>query len=304
LASPGHEIAAFLIALLVVVAVVAFVVIVPHQNATPISICSASSSATEATTLVPSNAPSAYDEGLWLAFRQNFTSIAYNVTAIAQNDSYGVGPAYLLNGLTDMGYWYQVGISWDWGYSHYTGYSTGFEFIYEVWNTHFNESVLPTVGVGLAGFNGTVNSGDSVLLSLSFGPGYNVIMQAKDTDTSASASLEYPSYGASTFMGTTSKPELFGTSLLTEWYHVTPNYCSDREVIFSNMEISLSSAWLGIHEFNLSGSVPSPFFNSNDNPHLYYFYQSQLFNLSSSSLQSYSGLGTTIYANAHEFITM
>jgi hypothetical protein len=39
------------------------------------------------------------------------------VTAVAQTDaSSGYGPAYLLNGLTDKGYWYQVGLAWNWGH--------------------------------------------------------------------------------------------------------------------------------------------------------------------------------------------
>jgi hypothetical protein len=242
-----------------------------------------------------------YDEGVFLAFRQNFTSIAYNVTAIAQNDSYGVGPAYLLNGLTGKGYWYQVGISWDWGFLDYTGYYSGFEFIYQVWNTHFNDSVY---GFSPAAFNGTVDSGDKVLLSLSFGPEYSVFMQAKDMDTGASASAEYSSFGASTFLGTTSKPGLYGSSLLTEWYHTTPNFCSDRKVTFSNSEINLSSAWLGINEFNFSCYRTCQYFSSADNPYLSHFYGLQLVNFSSSGFQSYSGLGTTIYASEHEFITM
>ncbi len=40
-----------------------------------------------------------YDEQLFMGFEQNFTSsLSYNVTVRAQNDSFGFGPAYLLNG--------------------------------------------------------------------------------------------------------------------------------------------------------------------------------------------------------------
>ena len=53
----------------------------------------------------------AYDEQLGLTFTQNFYSMLYNVTAVEQSDpTSGAGPAYLLQGLSDMGYWYQVSL--------------------------------------------------------------------------------------------------------------------------------------------------------------------------------------------------
>src|SRR5260370_24825498 len=57
-----------------------------------------------------------YDEQLGTTFTQSFASLAYNVTAVAQSDTDGYGPAYLLNGLGSgsTGYWYQVAISFDW----------------------------------------------------------------------------------------------------------------------------------------------------------------------------------------------
>ena len=58
-----------------------------------------------------------YDEQVGETFTQSFTSMAY-VTAVAQVNSDGIGPAYLLNGLSDKGYWYQVGLSYNW--AHYT----------------------------------------------------------------------------------------------------------------------------------------------------------------------------------------
>jgi hypothetical protein len=244
-----------------------------------------------------------YDEGVGLEFRQNFTTISFNVTAVAQDDPSGVGPAYLLNGLTDKGYWYQVGVSWDWGGLN-LGYYSGFKFVYQVWNTNLSQSVFPAVGVGLAAFNGTVNPGDEVLLSLSFGPGYDVVMQASDASTHASASIEYASYGAETFIGSDAKPGFFGTGLLTEWYHNAPSFCSDRKVIYSNTKIILGPVWVNIHEFNLSCYTTCQALNSTENPYLNYFFGFQPFNLNSSSFQSYTGLGTAIYANEHEFVTM
>ena len=77
----------------------------PQNDLLPISTTSQVSSS------IP---PANYDEQLGTTFTQNFASITYNVTAVAQSDTNGYGPAYLLNGLGSTGYWYQVGISYDW----------------------------------------------------------------------------------------------------------------------------------------------------------------------------------------------
>ena len=55
-----------------------------------------------------------YDEQIGATFTQDFTSLAYTVTAIAQTGTDNYGPAYLLNGLGNTGYWYQVGLSYNW----------------------------------------------------------------------------------------------------------------------------------------------------------------------------------------------
>src|SRR5712692_4713105 len=67
-----------------------------------------------------------YDRQVGLTLTENFTTLAFNVSAVTQVGPEGLGPAYLLNGLSDSGYWYQVGLSWDWEAS------TGFRMNYEV----------------------------------------------------------------------------------------------------------------------------------------------------------------------------
>src|SRR5207247_2436595 len=110
-------------------------------------------------TILPAN----YDEQLGTTFTQSFTSIAYNLTAVEQSDSNGYGPAYLLNGLGSTGYWYQIGLSYDWPYVA-GGYNPGFAMIYEVFSST-GGSVFPSSGGGgLATI--TVNPGDVILLIL------------------------------------------------------------------------------------------------------------------------------------------
>ena len=98
---------------------------------------------------VSSSIPAAnYDEQLGTTFTQSFVSIAYNVTAVAQSDTNGYGPAYLLNGLGSTGYWYQVGISYDWPFTA-GGYNAGLRMNYELFDSH-RASVLPSSGRGLS----------------------------------------------------------------------------------------------------------------------------------------------------------
>jgi len=92
-----------------------------------------------------------WDEQVALTFTQSFLSMAWNVTAVPQNDSYGYGPAYLLNGLTDKGWWYQVGVSFDWPYST-GGFAAGFNMNYEVFSPN-GSSVFPASGGGLIPFS-------------------------------------------------------------------------------------------------------------------------------------------------------
>jgi hypothetical protein len=55
-----------------------------------------------------------YDQQVFMIFGQSFNSLSVNVTAVEQSDGNGYGPSYLLNGVTNDGYWYQVGLSWNW----------------------------------------------------------------------------------------------------------------------------------------------------------------------------------------------
>src|SRR6267143_247654 len=88
-----------------------------------------------------------YDQQVSMIFTQNFQALDYNVTAVAQTDSSGYGPAYLLNGLSDTGYWSQVGLAYNWPLASGSGYDSGFHFIWEVFapNGTTNNPVLSRV---------------------------------------------------------------------------------------------------------------------------------------------------------------
>ncbi|MGI0079840.1 MAG: hypothetical protein ACRECH_09460, partial [Nitrososphaerales archaeon] len=193
-----------------------------------------------------------YDEQIGETFTQSFTSMAYNVTAMAQVDSDGYGPAYLLNGLSDVGYWYQVGLAYDWD-----GTASGFVLAYEVFNST-GGSIFPTNGGGgVASFSGAVNQGDTVLLNLYFGTGSyagEVVMYAYDWNTNAYAYETYSTESASNFVGNAnsiSNANGFFTGLMTEQYHSAPYYGNEQFVSYSDQYFALSSAWLWIDEWNV-----------------------------------------------------
>ena len=237
--------------------------------------------------------PANYDEQLGLTFTQNFSSLVYNVTAVEQNDTYGYGPAYLLNGLTDKGYWYQAGLSFDWPYTS-GGYTAGFNFNYEVFNNR-GKSIFPVSGGGgLDSFNGTVNDGDNVLLNLYFSSG-NVVMYAYDWNTSASAEETYNAMGASLFEGQTSTyvaTNGFFTGLMTEWYHPNPYYGGEAQVVYDDANLALSSGWLWADE-----GVPS------NGTILFEGSQYNSFSSNATQLQYFTTNGAVEAASGYQFMT-
>ena len=185
-----------------------------------------------------------YDQQVSLVFRQNFYSLNFNVTAVPQTDSSGFGPAYLLNGLSDSGYWYQVGLAYNWPLASGTSYDAGFHFIWEVFypNGSTNNPVLSRVP-------DTVNGGDTVRLSLSFSSG-SVIMSTLDYNTGASSSHAYTAGGGTIFIGSSSsRATRTPTSLMTEWYHASPNEPSMKQITYSEQNLPISSGWICIGEY-------------------------------------------------------
>jgi len=192
-----------------------------------------------------------YDEQLGMTFVQNFTALGYNVTAVAQTSgTSGTGPGYLLNGLSNTGYWYQVGLSWNW--ATFYGYSPNqFLLSYEVWSPN-GTSIYPTNGgAGLLDLSGPVNEGDLVLLNLYF-RNNTVILLVRDWNTGATGYITFPAYGATEFVGTpyeTANSNGFFTGLMTEWYSTDSNFPIQQQVTYSPYGAITSPAWLWADEF-------------------------------------------------------
>jgi uncharacterized membrane protein len=175
--------------------------------------------------------------------------MAYNVTPVAQTDFSGYGPAYLLNGYTNTGYWVQVGVSWNW--QPFFGYSPNqFQASYEIFSPN-GTSIFPTSGgTGLINMPIPINEGDKILLSLYFNT-TDVIMYVKDWNTGASAWAWYPKNGATEFVGNLSSSETNGffTGLMTEWYHAQAWYQNEQTVTYSPYGQAPDQAWIWSDEF-------------------------------------------------------
>ena len=267
----------------------------PSQNAT----------SADSSVILAKSTQDNYDEQLWLGFAQNFTSLEYNVTAVAQNDTFGYGPGYLLNGLTGNNLWYQVGVSWNWGYIQ-GGHGTGFELLYQVWNASSAKTVFPnTSGTTEPKPFLLVSANDTVRLSLSFSQG-NVTMAGYDWRTKTEVNATYFAHGASQFVSYKNHISGFPSSLLTEWYHVLPYFCDNEHAVFSNNQNPLTNAWMHIDEWNFTGIPPEQRFNSSDPRQAwvfsspYYGYQYE----DSSKLKQLAFNDAVIYSNSSVFVTM
>ncbi len=188
-----------------------------------------------------------YDEQLLLVEASSFSSLVLNVGVDTQ-DAGMFGPAFLLNGLTETGWWYQVGVAVDWPSSN--GYAKGFVFITQVWAPGNRPN--PPQLVGMA-----VNPGDQVQLNLGVSYG-DVVMEARDPFTGASQSFTYSAMGASAFEGLSSAPGegRYFTGLMTEQYHVGPHYGPAASATYRSATPLPTQVLLGIEEtLPHSGSV-------------------------------------------------
>jgi hypothetical protein len=236
--------------------------------------------------------PVNWDEQLGLTISQDRVSLEYNVTAVEQSDTYGYGPAYLLNGLTDKGDWFQVGLAYDWPLDN-GGYAPGFMFLYESFNSSGASVYPPGGGGGLANYSGIVNEGDSVLLSLNF-TGNEVVMYSYDWDTGASAWTNYTSDGGDVFLGlqTSNNGNGYFSGLMTEEYHVDQYLGAEAQEMYTDPYVGLNAGIMWIDEYN-----------PNTNQTLFDGSTADLPYSNPNQLQYYSSNGTTEASDAYEFVT-
>ncbi len=173
-----------------------------------------------------------YDQQIAFIYGPDYSYLSTNVVMVEQNDTDGFGPSYLLNGLSSAGWWYQVGVSYNWPLATGQSYSAGVHFAWEVFSPTGN-----TTAPLLQNFS-PANSRDNIHLSLSFSGG-NVVMAAYDNNTGASASHNYSAFGANMFYGrNTVNNSKFFTGLMTEWYHGDAYYTTQSKVAYTGQNVS------------------------------------------------------------------
>jgi hypothetical protein len=188
--------------------------------------------------------PTVWDEQVTLSFSAHARALFTNASISAEADSNGYGPAFLLNGATDTGYWYQVGVTYNWGRNApVAGHDVGFELV---------------AAVFAPGHNGTpqyeylesapLSDGETVQLGLTI-QGACVAMSWKTPDGLATV-LTYDAHGTSGFVNDSpSKIDApYVTSLMTEWWHVAPYYGPTARATYTLPHLSGSYVGMGISE--------------------------------------------------------
>jgi hypothetical protein len=205
------------------------------------------------------NEPDAYDLQAAYVGATGGGSFSYDVNAIPQTGNCALGYAYFVNGyLNNSGqvYWYQVGLSYDWGGGTFGSYGWG--LAYEVFGPN-GDSLYPSPygGAGVTSFSGPVNSGDPVVLSLSIGSG-TVSFTGSDSTTHSSASVSYSSEGASQFGGgmPPQSPGYF-TGVMTECYRDSSLSTSLNDMTYAEQGGSQTQAAVLVEEIDFSaGRLP------------------------------------------------
>ncbi|MCL4372413.1 hypothetical protein M1373_03795 [Candidatus Marsarchaeota archaeon] len=200
-------------------------------------------------------------QGLTLA--GNLSALEYNVTPLNQSNIYGIGQGYLLNGLSNTGYWYQFGISYNWPL-HANSHGNGFKIMSEVF--YPNASSMNPNGVVLNSIN--ISSGNIVLLKMYFSGG-NVVMSVYDWNTSFEKSISYPAYNATYFVGgpyrnginngTSDKSGEF-TGLMTEQYYDSGVVEKSKQVSYTAYNGIVYNAAIWYHAGWTAAARPPAFF--------------------------------------------
>ena len=201
------------------------------------------------------NPPEAnYAKQVWAILGKGGVGLEANVTAVAQSDAYGYGLAYWLNGQSNAGLWYQVGVAWNWPLSSDRGYLPGFSFLEQVWNSsnaRVDSHISPLA----------VEGGDTISLFLNISRRLGEVIMGVSNNNMPGIELSrvYPSQGASVFLTTLGQTD-HPTSTLMETYSANL-VCAQDPTVFSAVPPS-HTVQLRIDEWNFTGTPVSERFVS------------------------------------------
>jgi hypothetical protein len=231
-----------------------------------------------------------YDEQIGMTFTQNSTSLGEYVAVIAQNDSDGYGPAYLLNGISNNGDWYQVGVSFDW-----PGSRGGFDVEWEIWAP--NDTVIePSTydnWATLRSSNQQINNNDTIELTMNIVKD-DVWMNVSDPATGMYYDIVYY-HSASYFVGTKSSSNAAGffTGLMTEEYH-SASYTGGEIPVVYWTSIPRNSTIMWADEELVTGTTVTPLWGAASGLVLY---------TTQDPAWSFSYDGAQEYSTAYELVT-
>ena len=204
----------------------------------------------------------AVDEQIGITFINNMKSLDYYVTAKSDTDANGYGSAFLLNGLTNKGDWFQLGLAYNFG-------TTTEEFV--VFTSILPKqpsSQMPKYNAYIeAKLNMPVKiaSGDKIGLKMYIQNG-KVFCVARDVTQNAQAVTILDAKGATTFIGNKTIDENGGvfTGLMTESWHSFPEKNAIDTEIYTPATPVDSKGWLWIDEFSLQNYRNPHFLISKD----------------------------------------
>lgn len=201
--------------------------------------------------------PDMYVEGLILAMNSTVTHVEINVTALEQCSDNAIGPGYILAGRTDQGYWYEVGIAWNWPVSldPSGGVANGFHSTYSVYSPSGTSQRINGYYEYLNMLNG-VNDGDLVQLGLSISNN-EVLMSVHDWKSGITDRLSTPAYSASKFVAPQGGFDSNGyyTGIATVEFHGSSFHGDEQRVVYKYPNTPQFSAWMRIDEFTDPGNT-------------------------------------------------
>jgi hypothetical protein len=206
-----------------------------------------------------------WDEQALLSISVDSRSLYTNATVSAVEDKNGYGPAYLLNGATNVGYWYQAGLTYNWGVTGQTpGHYQGFSIITSVFSP--NDSAVPRFAYIQPV---AMESGKTIRIGLSLQSG--CVTMSWTLPGGSTISERYDSYGASSFVNNSPIQEdaipAYLSGLMTEWWHVDRYYGATAPAFYTLPKLDGSFVGLGVSEF-IPGTAGSQLFANSTQAHL------------------------------------
>jgi hypothetical protein len=191
----------------------------------------------------PTPAPSPiYDEQAILFDPIAGSSVGATATVSPDTDAQGYGAAFLVNAESETGYWYQVGVAYNWGWG--SGYLPGYAFVYSVYAPGTPSGSPTSICLEKAPISGDATIGLSITLQ-----GGTVLVSFSEPGTGTIDAAVFSSYGASGFLGTEQGSHSgFFTGWMTEWRHAEAYYGPSANASYE-VAPGQSTAYFGIGEY-------------------------------------------------------